>query len=355
MALSLVNDLDALTAGLHGRRSRLAEAHRLDERCRLRTVAELGATVFPGEPFDVAADLQRRCVTALAGELGELAARLRGAEAGFLCWLLVRFQIENVKVALRGLLAGTPAPVLRGHLLELQLPQAIRGDDLLAARSPEELAVLLSDDEVRAMFEAALSSPASDRSPFLLEASLDRGYFAGLLARLCRLGPEDRDLLAPLVRQEVDAFHIALAARGRFLHRFPPDALLACHVAGSAIPRGLFEILLADSDLSTVALRCVGRVIDGIPGVSPDANALPSGGSLAAALETLAWHRFLRLANGVFRRSHMGFAAVVGYMGVRRIEVANLITLSEGIRLGLPADRIRARLVPRPDREVARV
>jgi vacuolar-type H+-ATPase subunit C/Vma6 len=42
---------------------------------------------------------------------------------------------------------------------------------------------------------------------------------------------------------------------------------------------------------------------------------------------------------------------VIGYAGIRRVEVANLITLSEGIRAGAEAERIRTRLIPRADLE----
>ena len=42
------------------------------------------------------------------------------------------------------------------------------------------------------------------------------------------------------------------------------------------------------------------------------------------------------------------FAGVVaGYAGIRRVEVANLITLAEGIRAGMRAEALRARLIPR--------
>ena len=51
----------------------------------------------------------------------------------------------------------------------------------------------------------------------------------------------------------------------------------------------------------------------------------------------------------------MGVGAVAGYFGVRRMEIANLITLSESIRLGVDEREIRARLMPRTDLEVAHV
>jgi len=51
----------------------------------------------------------------------------------------------------------------------------------------------------------------------------------------------------------------------------------------------------------------------------------------------------------------MGVGAVVGYFGVRRMEIANLITLSESIRLGLGEREARERLLPRAELEVTHV
>jgi len=83
-----------------------------------------------------------------------------------------------------------------------------------------------------------------------------------------------------------------------------------------------------------------------------------NGGSKAAdtsALEGLAWKRFFRLANFAFRQSHMGLGAIMGYAGLRRVEVANLITISEGIRNGMAAEKIHGRLITRTDGEVTHV
>jgi V/A-type H+-transporting ATPase subunit C len=344
MALLIASDLDYLTARLHGRRSRLAETERLDDLCRLRTLTELGAAIIPGENFATAADLQRRFVTGVVGELSELSTQLTGPQARFLGWLLVRFQVENIKVILRGLLAKSTADETRRHLLPLPRDIEIDTDELLAAASLETFADLLPYEPLRESLTEAIVSHRNECRPFLFEAALDRGYFRELLVRVQGISGEDRDLIDPLIRQEIDTFHLMLIVRGRFTHDLKPEILLPFRVEGSAIPRGLFSIMLGDSDLQAVAMRAVGRVIDLSP-ATPD----------AAILESLAWHRFLRLANRAFRRSHMGFAAVIGYVSIRRIETANLITLSEGIRLGLAGDAIRARLIPRHDLEAAHV
>ena len=143
-----------------------------------------------------------------------------------------------------------------------------------------------------------------------------------------------------MLHQEVDRFHLRLVARGRFGYGVAPELLLPLHVAGTRIPRRRFTAMLNDATLSAAARRAVGRALDALPGEPVD----------AAALEVEAWHRFLRLANRAFRGGPVGLGAVVGYVGLRRVEVANLITLAEGLRAGVTAEALRARLTPRAAR-----
>jgi V/A-type H+-transporting ATPase subunit C len=344
MAALVTNDLDYLAARLHGRRSLLAEASRLDALCRLRTIADVANETLPGENVQTAAALQRRFVARFIAELVWLAAQTSHDESQFLHWLLIRFQIENLKVIVRGLLSHTAIADIRNRLVPL--PEALEFDaeHLLAVDSIEVLASSLPRGELRDQLTRALAGPpAADRS-FFIETALDHGYFSGLAVCLSNLGRNVGDQLTPLVCQEVDTFHLMLVARGRFTFNLKPERIMPFHVGGAHIPRGLFALMLNDANLAAVAGRIVGRVIDELPAfVDP------------ASLETLARNRFLHLAHRAFRHSHTGFAAVVGYIGIRRIEIANLITLSEGIRLGMASDAIRARLIPRHDREAAHV
>ena len=185
--------------------------------------------------------------------------------------------------------------------------------------------------------------------PFFFEAALDRGYLQGLVARTEALPKDDREIVEPMVYQETDMFHLMLVVRGKFYYGLTPEMLRPLHVEGTRIPITLFAAMLHAPDLSAWMGRVTGRVLDEGPlqhGVKDGSMAVD-----AATVEALAWKRFLRLANLAFRHSHMGLGAIMGYVGLRRVEVANLITISEGIRSNMAAETIRGRLIPRTNVE----
>ena len=148
-----------------------------------------------------------------------------------------------------------------------------------------------------------------------------------------------------MVYQEVDIFHLMLVARGKFHYNLMPEMLQPLHVAGS----GSHARFLPLCSMTRISTRRQAvwheRVLDAAP-----FEEGPKDGSMAidaSTLESLAWKRFFRLANLAFRQSHMGLGTIMGYVGLRRVEVANLITISEGIRSDMAAETIRGRLIQR--------
>ncbi len=335
--MPVLKDLDFLAARLHGRRSVLAEGARLDELCRLRTIAELSRELYPAAGLRTARDLQRRMVGDLAREIDDLAGRLKGGGAALLAWQGVRLRLENIKVLARGFATGTPLAQLRAHLIDLPgailpydaaaLAQAVSFEDFLAALPPGPLREGL--EEVRVPYR-------EQPRPFLLEAALDCGYLREKV-RLARcLDDEARAEVQNLASQEAGIFHLMLAARGVLHYGLKPAWLAGLHVAGGALTQEDYAAMLAAPDLEALAAAATGLVVDALP-----------ESSAAAELEVLGWNRFWRLANAAFRRSHMGGGAAIGFAALRRIELANLVTLSEGLRLNLDARLLRARLIPR--------
>jgi V/A-type H+/Na+-transporting ATPase subunit C len=346
------DNLDFLAARLHGRRSQMAEGGGLDALCRARTLPQFAGGVLRGVQAESATQIQRRLVQELVREVRSIAAQLSSASAELLRWLAVRFDVEDLKIVVRGILTGARPEAWRPYLLAAAPEFALRAEALAAARSVEELIAFLPVGPLRKHLREAIELYGEMRRPFFFEAELDRGYFEELLACTQALRGLDQELIKPLVLQEVDTYHLMLVARGKFGYGLEATALLPLHVSGAGISRERFSAMLADPDLRTAAGRALGRALDALP---PGESGESSSAIAPADLEALACNRFLRLANRAFRRSHMGLAAVVGFVELRRIEVANLITVSEGIRAQVPEEQLRARLIPRRTREAAHV
>ena len=149
-----------------------------------------------------------------------------------------------------------------------------------------------------------------------------------------------------LVRHEIAIFNTMLAMRGRHHYQLPPELLGAAFVPGGSLERATFDKAIACEE-QAAAFRLLAAPLD------------PQGAAVAqpeaSVLETMAWNRYLRLANALFRQSRMSIGVAVGFAAIRRIELANLITLCEGMRMGMEPFRLRQRLIPRSILEDAHV
>jgi len=321
---TIPEDLDYLATRVHGRRSQLAEGERLEALCGLKSVEALARAVLPGSEAPSAVAFQRRVARGWLLEMAELAGGLGRRRAQMMEAIARRLTIEDREAEARGLTA--------------LVPRAASGQEAaLPRRGPPG-----REGAGRRPARAAL--PAPPPGALAPGTALERRSLEGLVAAMGGLDRADRSGVGALVRHEVDAFHLMLVVRGRFLRGLAPGDLLPWRVEGAAITRELLEGMLSAPYLARAAAMAVGAALDRPPPepVEP------------ASLDRLAWQRFLRLARRTFREGATGLAVLVGYAALRRVEVRNLTTLSEGIRLGLPTETIRAHLVPPGRREVAR-
>ena len=332
---------DYLTARLHGRRSRIAEGSRLVALCRLTGPPQLGTAVFGDDLSPDAGSLQQRAGQALAAEVETLRGPLGGHEAAFGEWIALRFQLVNLKLCARRVLAhgqpGDPASPL------MALPGKTDWDSppLAAATSLEELEHLLPPESLARRLAAARKAGGEPLQPFFLEAALDQDYFREGLHIASRLPSADRANITALIVQEADTYHAMLALRGRFHHGLAPALLEPWHVEGTRISRRRFNAMLLAPD-AAIATSLVSYAVWRTRDPPPAGNE-----------ERLAWQQYLKLAVRTFCQARTPLGILVGYSGIRRIEVANLTTLSEGLRLSLSAAALATRMVPPLTREVA--
>ena len=346
-------DLDFLVARLHGQRARLAEAERLDALCRLRTIPDLVRAVCPQAGLTTVGELQRWLILQSVQELENFSAQLTGAGSRLMVWMRVRFQVENLKVLARAFATSRSLDLARQYLVPLPDDLSLDIQTLAAADSVESFAAAAPSEILQQSLAEAAAAYNEEPRPIVLEGALDRAYFRELIQRSNALPLEARRDSTAIAKQEADTFHLMLVARGRFTYGLQAERLAELHVSGAAISYKRFCRMLAADNLRAAAHEAVGLALDKLPETDVVRGESPEDPD-PAVLEALAWNRYLRLATRAFRQSHMGLGAVIAYAAIRRIELANLITLSEGIRTEMAPDTLRSRLVP-TDTEAIRV
>lgn len=162
--------------------------------------------------------------------------------------------------------------------------------------------------------KSVLSTTRHPAKPFFMEIALDRGYYRELAARTEALPAHDKITVKPLVLHEITAFNRRLETRGRSLYGLSEDVTDTFIIPAPARHRK---------------------------------HANP-----ATPTEADDWNRLYRLANRAIRVNPIGFGTVAGYAALRRVEIANLTTISEGIRLGVPGEAVMDRLITGGGRHV---
>ncbi|MCX5684692.1 MAG: V-type ATPase subunit [Planctomycetota bacterium] len=348
------SDDDFLSALLHGRRSRMAEAERLDALCAIRAIPELVHMIEPDAPNESVVDLQRRMVAKLANELFTFAWRVGGPAGVCLEWLAARFQVENLKVLARGMVTGAKLKDVEPYLVPLSKPFSLDADALISADSLETFVSRIPSTPLRNGVRVAMPVFERNRRAFFIEAGLDHGYLTELLARAEPLVAREEPDMHVLACQETNMFLLDLATRGHLTYDLRAEDLLPFYVSKAGIQRETFAAMLAAHDAQQVADEAAGRAIDRATAADAkggEAREVATPGSL----EVQALNRYYRLGYWIFRRSHVGVGVVAGYAAMRRVELANLISLSEGIRAGVAPAVLRRRLIPRKREEHASV
>lgn len=345
LARHMANDLDCLAASLHARRSSMFENERLDNLSSLKELPDLFQAVFPNREIDGSREFQHMLIDELVREISGFHAYMAGPGMSLIDWTLIRFQAENVKLLLRSYFTKKPVEDINGTFVSLPRELALEKKVFKSAESIDDFVRSAPRGFFRDTLGEALKLYPDYRGSFFFEAMLDKGYFHTLAERVEKIPGEERDFIRPIVCQEIDIFHLMLVARGRFFYNLSPEMLQPLHVGGSRITRSLFSAMLRNSDLNASVSLVSERVLDTPLFREGSGDALTTVD--ASVLEGQAWRRFYRLSNLSFRKSHMGLGTVIGYIGLRRVEAANLIAISEGIRNGVGPEKIRRRLISR--------
>ena len=329
-------NVDIIHAKVHARRAAMYEKERLARLCGLRSFPSLVAEVFPEEGIEDHRQFQKRLTEDHLSQLTWIPDHLGGHPHALFTWMLRRHQIENLKVIFRGFHARRGAQEVARHLISTPEELALPAQQMLSASTAAELAELVPGKQLKAAALAGAAVYKKKAEPFFFEAALDGFFYSRLLQLAGEPSMEDLTCCLPMLALDANSYLIILVLRARFNYEAPFDEIEPFVRVRGAVPiTTLHAVHSADSVRQAVEAlpkhlgKVVGRDID-------DAQALER--SLKSYLYTRA--------NAAFYGSGVTMAVPVAFYYLKRIELENLIRLTEAYRYGLSTDEMRRGLVP---------
>lgn len=167
----------------------------------------------------------------------DIAKRVRGATQDLICALLTRYEIDNLKNALRLFfdrkLRKRSVEHAVHYILYEKIVSDIPYDAIVNAEQVNEIHSALASTPYRALIKDYLGRIEQEGSLFYLEMALDRYFYDNLFTYIHKLSVQDRDNAIRLVGIEIDLHNITVIIRLKTFQKLSFE-----QISSHLIPRG---------------------------------------------------------------------------------------------------------------------
>jgi len=275
--------------------------------------------------------LEGRIVSILLEETRILLRPLAGEARQFLLYWIERFEISNVKSLIRAKMAGEGVTATASRLLDLGQFTRLDADDLMRAEDVAELMRRLEHTPYAEIVRNARQAFEESHDPFILDATLDRSYYDGLIRRARAVEADAGDGFRRVMADLVDRTNLVWLLRYRFNYSLPPAQVYYLLLTpGYRLTPSLLRELVGRNDIAAVLAALPDELARPLTGM----DAIPD---IASGLERLA----LEHARRVLDRERRPLARALAYLILRESGLRDLRAVLRGRRMGLPVDEIR--------------
>ncbi len=333
-----MSNLDFLTAKVRAIRSKIYEGEKLYRLCQLQNIEDLAKALAPDEPGGDAISLQRYLTARHVIALHKLLQWLDGWEAEMFLWMLRRYQVENLRVILRCWATNADKSFLGAYTVKLPEELDLPTEVLMKSPDMESLVMTIPLAQLREGALLGLGEFEESQRLFFIEAGIDKAYFTELnrIGQQCKT--EAQPAVNKLVNLELDIYNTMLVLRGLFNYsvRFNKIRVLLAPF-GREIGMKALEQLRNAANLDDAA--------EAIPAALLGRQAPPTTADQA---ETAMWSTLYRTANRQYYTSVLDFGTIAAFYYIKRVELSNLIKISECIRYGQKGGQMRQKLIRLP-------
>lgn len=256
----------------------------------------------------------------------ELLKDVRGAERELIAHFLEKYEIENLKTALR-IREGKRDLAEMNYMIRKDLPNQLPYQAIAEAASLEDALSLLAGTPFLSAARAYLDDYEERQTLFPIEIGLEIDYYNRLQQRVERLGKRDRRIAKALVGLEIDQKNISWLIRLKFYYDIPIGELFDYSIPGGAkVSRDRLRQAFKAETMRDVLQAALEQSYSRIADFLIKEEQL----SKLYLLEIILWNYLIVEA----RRTLGGFPFTIGtilsYLVLKRTEIRNIITILNG-------------------------
>lgn len=275
--------------------------------------------------------LEARIVAILLAEALILLRPLTGDARQFLLYWIGRFEVSNVKSLIRAKMAGESAAATAARLLDMGDFTHLDAEELMRVEDVAELMRKLERTPYAAIVRNARQAFEESNDPFILDATLDRAYYDGLIKWAHKVEEEAGPAFGRLMADLVDRTNLVWLLRYRFNYGLPPAQVYYLLLTpGYRLTPALLRKLVGLGDVGAVLESLPDELARSLAG----AETIPD---ISRSLERLA----LDHARAVLDRAGPPLGRALAYLTLREAGLRDLRGVLRGRRMGLPLDEIR--------------
>lgn len=240
----------------------------------------------------------------------------------------VRFEIEDLKVILRGKYVGKDDESIRELMIAKGRLSSINYESIIAARDIEGVVENLKGTVYYKHILPLVNSVYKD-GLFRTETTLDFIYFSLFRKCLKDLNNEDRKIIQKIIGTQSDILNIQWVFRGKFYYNVAPEELMNYTIYDA--------YKLKREELKKL---CYSHDEDEFYEIMKDLpyNSIFSKDNSSGYLVEKQMNSYLKqMYDGYKKEGKMNISCVVAYLELQLIEMRNIISIIENIRYNLGA------------------
>lgn len=270
----------------------------------------------------------------------ELLKDLRGSEKAFIALLLEKYEIENIKAALRIREGKRGSGDLR-YIIRKELPHKLPYHSMAEASSIEETLPYFISTPYLVPIKSVLDDYHQRGTLFPIEIALEVDFFRRLSSAVVKLDRTDSRIAKKLVGLEIDMKNIGWLIRLKFYYEVPFGDLLEYSIPGGyrLVGEKLRKAFMAESmkDVLGMALDSSFRTVAELVRREEEISKL-------YLLEIVLWSYLVHEAKKTLGGFPFTIGTILAYLILKRTEIRNLVTILNGKLLRLERAEIESHL-----------